>query len=416
MKHVWILNHYATVPSGVGGTRHYHLAKGLEAAGWRASIIASSVEINSGKQRLSTSERSRTDMIDGIPFLWVRTPDYEGNGGGRIMNMLAYSIGVLKPSVTHALGKPSVIVGSSVHPFAALSGLILSRRFGVPFVFEVRDLWPQTLIDLGRIRKNGAMAIAMRWLERLLYRSATRIVVLLPRAGDYICPLGIEPGRIVWIPNGVDPGLFPPTPHRQRDSRSSFSFMYFGAHGQANALDPLIDAMAILRSRRPSHPIRLRMIGDGPLKAGLIERAAALGLDDSLVSFEDPVPKQDIPQLASQADAFVLSVLDQPDLYRYGISMNKLFDYMASARPIVMASAAVNDPVRESGCGTTVPPGDPLALANAMERMADMPSDALRAMGERGRAHVLENFGFDRLSARFGAILDDTLAPGESAR
>lgn len=405
MKHVWILNHYAQEPGGAGGTRHYSIAKHLLSHGWKASVIAASVELNTGHQRLADKEKQRMIDFDGVTFLWVRTPEYEGNGGGRMKNMLVYALRVLMPSVTRGLDRPDVIVGSSVHPLAAWSGAILARRFGVPFVFEVRDLWPQTLVDMGRLRADGFIANALRWLEKWLYQRADHIVVLLPKAADYIVPLGVPADKIVWIPNGVELAGYP-EPHRPPE-RDGFTLMYFGAHGQANGLDCLLNAMTELKKIPSMSHVCLRMIGDGPLKSDLLGLASDLGLNN--VEFGAPVPKQQIPALAAEADAFVISVLNLPQLYRYGISMNKLFDYFAAARPIVIASNAANNPVEEAGAGVTVHPGDPVALAKAIASLVALPADQRAAMGRAGRAYVEKNHGFDTLAAKFAVMLDESL-------
>lgn len=409
MKQVWILNHYALEPNSAGGTRHFHLAANLPAYGWRASVIAASVELNSGRQRLAAGERLRLERHDEVPFLWIRTPEYKGNGSGRIMNMLSYTFRVLLPSYTKELPKPDVIVGSSVHPFAALAGALLARRHRVPFIFEVRDLWPQTLIDLGRLRERSFLTWVLRRLEQWLYRQATRIVVLLPHAVDYIVPLGIPAKKVVWIPNGVDLSAFPAPSPSQKAGDEPFVLMYFGAHGQANGLDNVLRAMKLVAEQVSPGFIKLRMIGDGPLKSELVRLAEELGLSD--VSFEPPIPKKVIPALAAEADAFVIAVLDMPQLYRYGISMNKLFDYLAAARPIIIASSAANNPVEDAQAGITVFPNDPGALAQAILAVSLMPAEERRQMGCSGRRYVEENHGVDRLAGRlaatFNASVDD---------
>ncbi len=404
MKQVWMLNHYALEPGGAGGTRHFNLAANLPAYGWQATIIAASVELNTGRQRLEPGEHCRLETHAGVPFLWIRTPEYSGNGGGRVMNMLAYTFRVLLPKYTRDLPRPDVIIGSSVHPFAALAGAVLAIRFRVPFIFEVRDLWPQTLIDLGRLRERGPVTWLLRQLERWLYRRASRIVVLLPRAVDYIAPLGIPAENVVWVPNGVDLSAFPITGPRLRQSDDPFVLMYFGAHGQANGLDNVLRAMKLVSERAPLGSIRLRMVGDGPLKPELIKLAGKLGLRD--VSFEPPVPKSAVPALAAEADAFVIAVLNIPRLYRYGISMNKLFDYLASSRPIIIASSAGNDPIAEAGAGITIPPGEPEALAQAILTLIHLSEEERRHLASRGRRYVEENHSFDRLAGRLAATLD----------
>jgi len=408
MKQVWILNHYAQEPGGAGGTRHFHLAKYLELYGWQATVIAASVELNSGRQRLQPVEKQRCERIGGVAFLWVRTPTYQGNGGGRMRNMLAYMWQAISKKTTRNLPEPDVVVGSSVHPFAAVAGVLLARRFKVPFVFEVRDLWPQTLVDMGRLREGSFMTWALRKLELWLYRRAASIVVLLPRAWEYIAPLGIPKERIVWIPNGVDLSLFPPSELPIRAASEPFTLMYFGAHGQANGLDDVLKAMRLVQDSQPNFPIHLRMIGDGPLKPALMAQAHELALKN--ISFESSVSKKEIPALAAQADAFVIAVLDLPNLYRYGISMNKLFDYLAAARPILIASDAVNNPVEDAQAGWTVRAGRHDQLAEAIMKMAASPLSERRRMGRNGRKFVEQNHEFRQLSSRLATVLDDVCA------
>jgi glycosyltransferase involved in cell wall biosynthesis len=404
MKNVWILNHYAKAPSDAGGTRHFHLAEHLQAHGWQATVIAASVDHATGQQRLAAHEAQRLETLQGVPFLWINTPGYSGNGGARVRNMLAYTWAVLRRRTTAALPRPDVVIGSSVHPFAAVAGALLARRYRVPFIFEVRDLWPQTLVDMGRLRDGALTTRTLRLLERWLYRRAARTVVLLPLAWQYIVPLGIAKERVVWIPNGVDLSLFPRSELAEAPGDETFTLMYFGAHGGANGLDNVLQAMAQVAQLPGGQNIRLRLIGNGPLKPALIEQAKALGLTN--VQFESPVPKSQIPTLAAQADAFVIAVLDLPKLYRFGISMNKLFDYLAAGRPILIASAATNNPVAASQAGLTVPPGRSQELANAIVQMANTPLTERQRMGQAGRAYVEQNHGFDQLAQRLAQTLD----------
>lgn len=412
MKRVWILNHYAADPGGVGGTRHFHIAEYLKPLGWDATVIGSSVELNTGRQRLNDSEARRVDVVDGVRFLWIRVPEYAGNGGGRLRNMLAYSWNVLRKSTTEMLERPDVVVGSSVHPFAAVSAAFLARRFGVPFVFEVRDLWPQTLVDLGRLKAGSPIVHAMRLLERWLYRRATRIVTLLPRASEYIVPMGVEASKIDWIPNGVDLKLFP----KMADAplEGPFTVMYFGAHGQANSLDVLIDAMALVRDK--CQGIRLRMVGDGLAKDALVVRARDLGLDASVVSFEPQVKKSQIPELAATANAFVIHVPSKPDLYRYGISPNKIFDYLAAGRPLIMGSDPDISMADEARCGITVKPGESGQLADAIIAMAGLDADVRRNLGNNGRAHVEDKYSMEYLAKQFRSVLERSIESHQGSK
>lgn len=403
MKHVWILNHYAQEPGGAGGTRHFSLARHLPANGWRATLIASATDHSTGAQRLDGGEAKRLQIYDGVPFLWLATRPYSGNGFNRIGNMLDYTRAALKPETLACLDRPDAIIGSSVHPLAAWAGRRLAKRHGVPFIFEVRDLWPQTLIDMGRLSPGHPAAIALRRLETSLYRSAARIVVLLPKAHEYIEPLGIDRGKIVWIPNGVDVESFASTPPPREDT---FTLMYFGAHGEANGLDNVLAAMRLVGEDPAGRHIVLRLIGDGPRKPSLIAMAREMGLEN--VRFEDPVGKRQIPELASEADAFVFNLIDAP-VFRYGISSNKLFDFMAAARPILFCCTSFNNPVAEAGAGTTVPPGNPQSLAAAILEIASL-SDARRIeMGKNGRRHLELNYDMSVLAQRLASTLDESL-------
>ncbi|MGB3837204.1 glycosyltransferase family 4 protein [Castellaniella sp.] len=407
MKQVWILNHYAKDPGGAGGTRHFHLAEHLQAYGWQASIIAASVDHASGLQRLAADETQRLETLQGVPFLWIQTPAYSGNGGARVRNMLAYTWAVLRRHTTAKLPRPDVVIGSSVHPFAAVAGALLARRYRVPFIFEVRDLWPQTLVDMGRLSEKSLLTWGLRKLERWLYRQAARTIVLLPRAWEYIVPLGVARERVVWIPNGVDLSLFDQIAPAGELGDDGFTLMYFGAHGQANGLDNVLQAMALVERMPDAPPVRLRLIGDGPLKSALQEQARALGL--GWVRFEAPVPKSRIPALAAQADAFVFNLIDAP-VFRYGISSNKLFDFMAGARPIIFSCDASNNPVEDAQAGLTVAPGHPRDLAEAIVRIASIPLAERQRMGCAGRAYVESHHSFVQLAQRLAQTLDDVCA------
>src|SRR5690606_24789427 len=143
--------------------------------------------------------------------------------------------------------------------------------------------------------------------------------------------------------------------------------------------------------------LRIRLVGDGPLKLDLIKLAADAGLTH--VRFDDPVPKNEIPRLAAQADAFVICVNDLPALYKYGISMNKLYDYMAAGRPTIIATGSINNPIAEGGAGLTVPPGDAHALAEGIAKLMEMPPQIRQAMGDAGRRHVEDRYDYRKLAS-----------------
>ncbi len=365
-------------------------------------IIAASVELNTSRQRLSALQLTRLQAFEGVPFLWVKTPRYSGNGIGRMINMLTYTLLVLFLPWLAQLPRPEVIIGSSVHPFAAWAGAILANRYKVPFIFEVRDLWPQTLIDLGALKPDGWVAACLRRLEKWLYLRAEKIITLLPHVDAYLKPLGVPEHKIAWVSNGVDLSKFPAAPARR--DRGAFVLMYFGAHGNANCLEDLFYALNRLRNQGCARSLLVRLIGDGPLKPQLIALSKQLGLE--FVSFEPPVPKQRVPELAAEADLFVVTMLDLP-VYRFGISFNKIFDYLAAGRPIILAGNAINNPVQAAQAGITVPARDVIALANGIRALMEMSESEREILGRNARRYAEWHFDYPVLAQAFSEILDD---------
>jgi len=404
MPHVWILNHYAQdISSAAGLTRHFSLGRRLAQHGWTVTILAASVEHNTGRQRLDPGEITRLETIDGVRFLWLRTNPHLANGAHRLRNMLAYTRLALRRATTRQLAAPTVVIGSSVHPFAAWAAGRLARRYAAKFIFEIRDLWPETLIDMGRLSRHHPAAVLMRRIESTLCETADFILTPLPNISEYLIPKGVAPAKIVWIPNGVDFDVFPPPP--PLEPHHPFTFMYFGAHGSANGLGRLLEAMRILNARSAS-PLRLRLVGSGPAKAELMARASKLGLAN--VAFEDAVPKSGIAELGATADAFVFN-LATVGVFRYGISSNKLFDYMACGRPIVFCAAAHNDPVSEAGAGVSAAP-DAVSLADAMLTVSRTPREDLLRMGAAARCYVATHHDMDELAAKLARLLDAAAA------
>ncbi len=410
VKHVWILNHYAQTPQEkVAATRHYSLARHLPRHGWRATIITASTEHPSGRQRPGPAE-AEPEVVDGVPFLRLRVPSYRGNGADRIRNMLAFGWRALVSPAIARLERPDAIIGSSPHPAAALASAWLARRKRVPFVYEVRDLWPQALIEMGRLSEDALAARMMRRAEAYLFRSAARSIVLWPDVETYLSERGIAlPRPPVWISNGVDLGDLPP-PQPLPDN-PVFTLMYLGAHGGANGLETTVRAMRRVQERQTGREIRLRLIGDGPDKERLKRLSSEIGATS--VAFEDAVEKTRIPALAAEADAFLFNLIPAP-MFRFGISPNKLFEYMAAQRPVIFCCNASNNPVELAGAGLTAPAGDAEALADAILDLASRPAEERLRMAVAGRRHVEEHFDLRKLAGDLAEVLESALAERRS--
>lgn len=405
MKQVWIINHYAQIPDGAGGTRHFSIAKELKKYGWAATIFASSTELNTNRQRLAEDESFKIEQTEAGPFYWIRSPEYSGNGLGRIRNMLAFSWRLLFIPKTPHVPKPDIVVGSSVHPFAAFSAWLLSLRYNVPFVFEVRDLWPQTLIDLKKIKYYSPLAVALRGLERILYKRASAIVTLLPTAWEYISRYNIDREKIKCVPNGADLDIIkyvPPRPHSEKTR-----LMYLGSFGNANGIDQLLDGMREIKNTVGDQTISLELVGDGPLKGFYQEEVVSKGLVNC-VSFLPSVPKFQIPTVASKADAFVVCLPNIP-LYKYGISLNKIFDYMALGRPTIFAGISSNNPISESASGFSIPPNNPQALRDAILELHRLSHADREVLGVRAHDYAKEHYSYTKIAQKFADVLNTVL-------
>ena len=404
-KTVWIINHYAESPSDSGSTRHFDLARQLRDLGWKTWIIAASVEKNTQKQRLAKGEQVGSEVYDDVHFRWINTPQYQGNGVRRIINMVAFSWRLLSKKATGDLEPPTVIIGSTVHLLAAAAAALLARRYRVPFVFEVRDIWPETLIAMGYTRRHSPLALSLGLLERWLCRRASRIISVLPEYDRYLKERAIKAPEVTYIPNGVNlNNIGAVMPYKKR---APFRITYLGAHGTANDLLTLIRAMELIEVTHQQRAIECQLIGAGPMKQALVDYCTAKGLKQ--VSFYPPVAKREIVALASDTQAFVLCGKNLPTLYKYGISMNKISDYLAMGRPVIIAIEAVNNPVLEAQAGLYAAPECPEELAEYIMKMAAMSETELCKMGLRGRQYVEQKHNVRTLAKRLADVMDQCL-------
>lgn len=406
---IWWINHYAIPPSEPGGTRHYSLARKLKQHGIDVQIIASSFNYVQRQERLDPSETFRTQEIDGVSFSWFRTAPYTGNSISKLRNMLSFSRQLRRRYRELPGGRPDLVIGSSPHPFAADEARKIARRFDVPFCVEIRDLWPQTLVDVGGLSRMHPLVLWMRRVERRLYRDADRILTLLPTSHAHFESFGARSNHILYVPNGIDREMIPdPEPPPSDDI---FRVMFVGIHGMVYGLSTIIEAAAILKKDPAANNIRFVLVGDGPEKPGLIKQAEEAGLEN--IEFRDSVPKERIYEVMQEADAFVM-LMKRSGVHQSGISPNKVFDYMSASRPIIFAVETPSNQVEEAGAGVTILPEDPRALADAAADLSRMEPGALEAMGEQGRAWLESNFDLDKLAAGLAASLEQVV-DGRSA-
>jgi glycosyltransferase involved in cell wall biosynthesis len=401
-----LINHYA----GVGEMEHrpFYLAREWVRRGHRVVIAAASFSHLRGRNPVVT-KRVLRENIEGVEYLWVKTPSYRGNGVGRALNILVFAAQLtrFREDIVKTY-QPDVVVASSTHPFDIYPAAQMAERTRGKLVFEVHDLWPLTLIEIGKLSARHPFIALMRHAEAFAYSHADRVVSILPDAEPYMRQRGMAPGKFVHVPNGVDPtewyeeGSCLSAPHRDVIRRlkmeQQFLIGYAGAHGVANALGTVLEAAEQLRDRNAT----FILVGRGPEKTALEQTAAARRISN--VIFLPPVPKALVPALLREMDVLYIGLKDEK-LFRFGISPNKLIDYMMAAKPVIQAINASNDLVSEARCGYSVPPENPRALADAVLRLIEAGPDRRAEMGESGRMFVHSRHSYAVLADRFLAAL-----------
>jgi len=396
---IWIFNHYALTPDMSGGTRHYDFAKELIKRGHCVTIVASSFHYSKYKEMKEYEDKEYLiEKIDGIDFIWLKTSAYFGNGINRVKNMISYTHKVLKYIPKLNLTKPDIIVGSSVHLFAVWAAYKLSHKYKVPFIVEVRDLWPQTLIDMG-ISKWHPFVIFLGWLEKYLYKKADKIISNLPYAYDYIGKF-VKKEKFIWISNGVDLSNIKYMP---KAKNRKFVIGYTGAIGIANNLQILLEVAKKLKGKEN---IYFRIVGEGAEKLKLQVFVKENNLLN--VSIEDAVPKNKVTNILQNSDILYFNLKDSP-VFNYGISSNKLFDYMASGRVIMFSTKAKNNPVEDANAGYSIAPDNIEVLEKTILEIYNLSQEKRDKIGQKIRKYAEDNYSIEVLVDKVETLLKDEI-------
>ena len=396
---VWIVNQYAGSPLHGMEYRHYHLARGLTARGHRVVVLSGS------RSHLFTraprvSRPFTLQEIDGITYCWVAGPPYDrAISVRRVVNMAAFAA-ALEGLPTSRLPAPDAILVSSPSLFPVPIAARWARRHGARLAFEVRDIWPLTLQELGGLTDRHPLVAGMQRIEDYGYRVADTVISVLPAAKDHMLSRGMAPEKFHYLPNGIDLGSRtasePPAAVRDARRDGTFTVGFVGTLGHANVLETLIDAARLIGPDEA----RFVVVGQGPEREGLEARAAGA----PNITFTGAIPKAQVGAAIGLFDACYVGYRRSP-LYRFGVSPNKLFEYMAAGRPVIFAADAANQPVREADCGRTVAPEDPAGLAAAIRSLiACAPAERTR-LGTNARAYVERNHDYERLSGRLETLL-----------
>ena len=381
MKRIWIVNQFANTPDVPGHTRQYEYGQHLAKLGYKVTVFASDYNLTERRyRRLRFPQLWIGERMDLLLWRWLFASPYQRNDWRRHLNLLTFCVSLVLQMLL--LPKPDVVIGSSPQLPATWVAMRIAKLRGAQFICEIRDLWPQVLIDLGGHPPNSILVRILQRLESSLYRNSDRVIVLAKGSVEYVRQRGAR--HVSHLPNGPDLASTTTdlTAAQAKElfsvDRGRFCLMYTGAHGEANALDGLIDAARLLEEQVPGR-FQILLVGDGPEK----ERLQSLARGVPSIEFREPVAKRDIPGLLAAADGLILTLRDVP-LFKYGVSPNKLYDYYAATRPVVVSvGGAVNDEVERLGLGFTADPDSPRQLANAIIKLSVLSPHEREGMGAR---------------------------------
>lgn len=404
------LNHYAGAPALGMEYRPYYLAREWTRLGHRVQMVAcatSHVRATAPVHRDHPINTPTHQDIDGIDYLWFPGPAYQGNGLGRVKNIWAFLRQVWRASRRIATQfRPDVVIASSTYPMDIWVARRLARMARAKLVFEVHDLWPLSPIELSGMSPRHPFIVLCQKAEDDAYRDADVVVSMLPKVHAHMASRGLDLKKLHIVPNGITldewtgelPALRPDVAAavEQARARGTTVVGYAGSMGLPNALDTLLDAMRQLQTQ--GAPIALVMVGGGHERDRLAARVQAEGLAN--VQMLPPIPKAQIPSFLAEIDIAYIGWQRVP-IYRFGIAPNKLMDYMMAGCAVLHSVEAGNDPVAEAGCGLTVAPESPDAVAEGLRRMAALTPTERHAMGERGQAFVQAHHTYPVLARRF---------------
>jgi glycosyltransferase involved in cell wall biosynthesis len=402
--HILLIHQAFTALDEPGGTRHHEFARYLATSGHRITIIASPVSYLTGKSEQGSIPWGEA-REDASGIIVMRAYTYSALHRSfvhRVISFLSFMISSF--FIGFKVRDIDLVWGTSPPIFQSLTAWVLARLKRVPFLFEVRDLWPAFAIAVG-VLQNPLLIRASEWLEGFLYRHADQVIVNSPGFTSHVQTRGAK--YVELIPNGADVSMFGPH-FNGKDFRQVHGFddkyvaLYAGAHGLSNDLGVVLDAAKLLQER---DDIMLVLLGDGKEKPALLARAQELALVN--LKFLPPVPKIDMPDALAAADACIAIL--KPIPFYSTVYPNKVFDYMAAGRPVVLAmEGVIREVIEEANAGIAIPPGDPKSLADAISTLAADPQEGT-AMGRRGCAYVKAHFDRPIQAKKLGKLIENVV-------
>lgn len=414
---IWIIHPNAFTPDMSGPTRAYDLAKELLTDGFNVRVISSSFHYQTYKELKDYGKRKKylNEEINSVKFTWIKTFPYKSNGYRRFLNWLDLSKKIYTLN-KYSTSKPSLIIGSSPNPFAALSSFYLANKLNIPFIFEFRDIWPDTLTEVFGLSSTHPLVLISAWIIKKLYKKSDHIISTLPLGHSKV--LEQAPSRnkkdITWIPNGVNTNKFLepvktnltiPKQFKYLKDENKFHVIYAGSLGNAYNLMNLIKAARLLENKISE--IHITIIGNGAKKEKMKEYISKYSINN--VSFKQPIEKRALPTVLDTADLLYAS-MKEAAVFRYGVSMNKLQEYLLLGKPVVFACEICgNNPIAISGAGKVANSSDASSISKAIYELYQLNGKERKIMGKKGKEYVLDNFSMDVLGQKLENVINNVI-------
>lgn len=406
---IWIINHNAIPPKYGALVRHYYFGKYLHEKGDDIVVFTSSQIHNSNLNVCEDGTKFLCENIDGITYVFIKNRKYSGNGLDRIINMCEFALKVGR--LDKKFEKPDVIYASSPDIFAAISAQHMAKRIKLPFVLEVRDLWPESIVQVRKIPERNPIIKLLYIMEKRIYKEAKKIIFTMPGGINYIRDKGwdndIELKKIEYVNNGVDVEEFKRNieDNQLQDEDllcDKIKVVYCGSIRKANDIGKIIDAARTIKNQGYDDIIFL-MYGDGVERQALEELANKEKLP---VKFKGKVDRKYIPYILSRADLNILNYVDVNLLEKYGSSSNKLFEYIASGKPIISNRILLNDVIVENGLGSAKNFVNSEEYAMEILRLCRLNEEEKENI-RRSADRVIKEFDYRSLAKKIYEVLHD---------
>lgn len=414
-QNVWIWNHYATNMFFDKAGRHYWFAENLIKKGYNPTIFCASTNHFSDSHIDTKGDKYSTKSVNNIPFVFINTPQYKGNGKKRILNMISFYKGLFQVARKYAKlnGKPDIILASSVHPLTLVAGIKISKKFNVSCICEVRDLWPEAIFSFKKVKENSLLAKTLVTGEHWIYRKADALIFTKEGDTDYIKEKkwdtaqggDINLDKAHYINNGVDVEAFNKSINEKvtndADLESGkFNVVYVGAIRSVNNVGNIIDTAKLLKDNKD---IQFLIYGDGNQKEMLEKRVADEGLDN--VKMKGFVNKQLIPYILSKSSLNILNYSHTQYNWARGNSSNKLFEYMASGKPVISTVKMGYSIIEKYKCGMELENSTPQELAQAILEIKKMSQKEYEIFGTNAKVGA-DDFDFKVLTEKLINVIN----------